>query len=78
MTKKKSASSLISELKRKTRKAYLHILVDLKGHEDTDAEVKGLVIAQLEGLKDRFKRFSKSSNSLMAAHGAYGLDVMKD
>ena len=67
-----------SVLDRKLQKAYLHILIDLKGNEDTDAEVKGMVIAQLEVLKDRFKKFSKSSNPLVAAHGAYGLVVIKD
>jgi len=57
---------------------FFTILVDLKGNEDTDAEVKGMVIAQLEDLKDRFKRFSKSSNPLVAAHGVFGLVVIKD
>ena len=52
----------ISVLDRKLQKAYLHILVDLKNSEDTDVEVKGLVIAQLDALEDRFKKFSKSSN----------------
>jgi ribosome assembly protein YihI (activator of Der GTPase) len=66
-----------SVLDRKLQKAYLHILVDLKGNEDTDAEVKGMVIAQLEVLKDRFKKFSKSSNPLVAAHGVFGLDMMR-
>jgi len=68
----------ISVLDRKLQKAYLHILVDLKNSEDTDVEVKGLVIAQLDALEDRFKKFSKSSNPLVVAHGVFGLDLMNN
>jgi hypothetical protein len=67
----------LSVLDRKLQKAYLHVLVDLKNNEDTDAELKGLVISQLEALEDRFKKFSKSSNPLVVAHGVFGLDLMK-
>ena len=67
----------LSVLDRKLQKAYLQILVDLKSNEDTDVEVKGLVIAQLDALEDRFKKFSKSSNPPLAAHGVFGLDMMK-
>ena len=68
----------ISVLDRKLQKAYLHILVDLKNSEDTDVEVKGLVIAQLDALEDRFKKFSKSSNPQLTAHGVFGMDLMKN
>jgi hypothetical protein len=68
----------LSVLDRKLQKAYLHILVDLKNNEDTDAEIKGLVLAQLDALEDRFKKFSKSSNPTLSAHGVFGLDMMKN